>query len=283
MSSNHASSHHAGYKNPSEDRIMVHEDMNGNKIYAVFDGHSGQRCVSLVSETLPKNVMGMLSLEREATPERIAEILKEQFENMEELCNHVIKYFDGGTTAVVSVVTKTHIITAHIGDSPALLFSREGEYLASTPEHDARNPSEIHRVESEGGWFGPNEQVGDNRLYGSLSVTRAFGDTIYKINEKGLTAVPEITIWERKPNTFLALFTDSFTEKEIVTPRGETVIANRLTHVEICKEFLDALQKYKYSIEETAPYLVYTQTMKFYDHKWGMYCGDNTSLILVEL
>ena len=86
-----------------------------------------------------------------------------------------------------------------------------------------------------------------------------------------------------RETVLIALFTDSFTEKEIVTPRGETVIANRLTHEEICKEFSDALQTYEYSIEKTAPLLVHNQTMKFYDHKWGMYCGDNTSLILVEL
>jgi len=291
MSSKHFALGHPAYKNPSEDRIIVHEDLNGNKIYSVFDGHSGQRCVSLVSETLPKNIMGHLSLKYEATPEQIGELLKDHFGGMEELCNQVIRYFDGGTTAVVSVVTKTHIITAHVGDSPALLFSKEGEYLASTLEHDAKNPSEVLRVEAEGGWFGVNEQLGDNRLYGTLSITRAFGDTIYKVSEKGLIAVPEITIWERKPNTYLALFSDSFTEKEIDNLRGDRdsngnllkVIANRRTHQEIAKEFADALQKYNYSIEETVPYLVHTQTMKFYDQSWGMYCGDNTSLILIEL
>lgn len=291
MTSKHVSLGHPAYKKPSEDRIIVHQDLNGNKIYSVFDGHSGQGCVTFVSECLPKNIMGRLSLEHEASPERIAEIMMEQFVEMETLCRNQLTYFDGGTTAVMSVVTKTHIITAHIGDSPAIVFTKEGEYLASTVDHDTKNENEIARVEGEGGWFAIHPELGDKRMFGSLAVTRVFGDTIYKIREKGLSAIPEITIWERKPDTYLVVCSDSFTEKEINSlyktrdSEGELckVIANHGTHEEICKEVSDALKANQYSLEKTVPSIIEKQTMKFYSHQWGIYCGDNTSIILVEL
>lgn len=285
MPTKHAYSHHAGYKNPSEDRISIHETKKGYTIYSVFDGHSGQRCVDLVNKMLPIRIQYALEEQDVSSAQDIANILTAEFEKMESECSQTLKLWDGGTTAVVSVLTDTHIITAHLGDSPALLMSKEGELLQSTKDHDSRNTLEVERVNQEGGWFSDANEYGENRLYGSISVTRCFGNKAKKETEHGLSAIPEIDIWERTPNTYLILCSDSFTEKIINSKCGrhEKLIANHGTHAEIASEIHTVLKESDFDIGFAPSLAVHKRTMKFYNWEYGMYCGDNTSLILVEL
>jgi serine/threonine protein phosphatase PrpC len=285
MPAKHAYSHHAGYKNPSEDRISIYETKKGYTIYSIFDGHSGQRCVDLVNKMLPIRIQYALDEQTLSSPEDIANLLTVEFEKMETECSQSLNVWDGGTTAVVSIVTDTHIITAHLGDSPALLMTKEGELLQSTKDHDSRNTFEVDRVNQEGGWFSDSNEFGEKRIFNSLSVTRCFGNKAKKENEYGLIAIPEIDIWERKPNTYLILCSDSFTEKIINAKGGrhEKLIANHGTHAEIVSEIHTVLEESEFNIEVAASLAVHKRTMKFYNWEYGMYSGDNTSLILIEL
>ena len=291
MNTKHAISHHAAYKNPSEDRISTLETKKGYKLYSVFDGHSGQGCVELVYKMLPIRIVSALDEKDTETPEKIGIILQEEFCAMETNCNESLSPWDGGTTAVISVVTDTHIITAHIGDSPALLMSKKGELLKSTADHDAKNTAEVERVMKEGGWFSKENPYGEPRLFNALSVTRCFGNIHKKSFEKGLNAIPDIMIWERTPETYLILCSDSFTEEIGDITTGECdkegnpvkIIANRGSHQDIINEIYAILVEFEYDIEHTATMAVHRRTMRFYNWQWGKYCGDNTSLILVAL
>ncbi len=285
MSSKHTYSHHAAYKNPSEDRATIIETNAGHKIYFVFDGHSGQECVEMVNKYLPKFVKQELDDCETLSPEVISSILTKSFENMEQICEKVLRPWEGGTTATACVVTDTHIVTAHIGDSPCILITRSGEYISSTSDHDTKNNSEKERVRAGGGWFSNQNEFGEERLFNCIAVTRCFGNIRNKENQNGLIAVPEINIWERKPDTYLILCTDSFTEKlcDSLKGNGEKIIANRGTHQEITKEIANLLEYTDYNIETAASLAVHQRTMKFYNWADGIYCGDNTSLILVEL
>ncbi len=291
MNTKHAYSHHAGYKNPSEDRISLYETKKGYKLYAVFDGHSGQGCVNLVNKMLPIRILYSLNEKETTTPQQISDILQEEFVAMETNCQDTLTPWDGGTTATISVVTDTHMITAHIGDSPALLMSKKGELLHHTKDHDAKNISEVERIEKEGGWFSKANPYGEPRLFNSLSVTRCFGNIQKKSFEKGLNAVPEISIWERVPESYLILCSDSFTEElgDIYTGECDAegnpvkIIANRGSHQDIINEIYSILVEFEYNIEHTATIAVHRRTMRFYNWQWGKYCGDNTSLILVAL
>jgi serine/threonine protein phosphatase PrpC len=291
MSSKHASSHHPGYKFPTEDRISTLETKKGYTIYSVFDGHSGQQCVNLVSNTLPHRIVMALDKKESPSPQDISDILTEEFSKLEAECNDTLTIWSGGSTAVVSVVTDTHIITAHIGDSPAILFSKDGTLLHSTCDHDSKNSSEVARVTSEGGWFSDTNVYGENRLFNALAVTRSFGNLAKKSYEKGLNAIPDISIWERTPESYLILCSDSFTEKIIDSPKGdkdmygniEKIIANRGSHQDIINHIHPILVEQDYNIESTAHLAVHQQTMKFYNYQYGKFCGDNTSLILVDL
>ncbi len=64
------------------------------------------------------------------------------------------------------------IVVANAGDSRAVL-SRNGTPIVLSREHKPNTPSEMERLKSRG-------VVSDSRLYGTLSITRAFGDKDFK-------------------------------------------------------------------------------------------------------
>jgi len=82
-----------------------------------------------------------------------------------------------GCTCVCSLVLDDVVYFANIGDSEGILISVENGVVIPknmTKAHKANDPSEKERIESLGGhvFFG--------RLYGSLAVSRSFGDALYK-------------------------------------------------------------------------------------------------------
>jgi len=82
-----------------------------------------------------------------------------------------------GCTCVCSLVLDDVVYFANIGDSEGILISVENGVVIPknmTKAHKANEPSEKERIESLGGhvFFG--------RLYGSLAVSRSFGDALYK-------------------------------------------------------------------------------------------------------
>jgi serine/threonine protein phosphatase PrpC len=83
-----------------------------------------------------------------------------------------------GTTAVVLLMTKDRFYVANIGDSRAVLC-RGGKAVPLSTDHKPDLPSEHNRIQKAGGF------VSDNRINGSLNLSRAFGDFDYKKNEKG--------------------------------------------------------------------------------------------------
>jgi len=82
-----------------------------------------------------------------------------------------------GCTCVCCLVLDGIVHFANIGDSEGMLIGIENGNVIThnmTKPHKANEPSEKERIESLGGhvFFG--------RLYGSLAVSRSFGDAIYK-------------------------------------------------------------------------------------------------------
>ncbi|KAF8800936.1 protein serine/threonine phosphatase 2C [Phlegmacium glaucopus] len=90
-----------------------------------------------------------------------------------------------GTTALVGYISKSKmdLWVASLGDSEAFAgrVSADDNWLVTSlgDFHNAENPSEISRIENEH----PGEGVIKyKRVLGTLSVTRALGDVIYKID-----------------------------------------------------------------------------------------------------
>ncbi|WVZ68203.1 hypothetical protein U9M48_017167 [Paspalum notatum var. saurae] len=123
-------------------------------------------------------------------------------QQMPSRCDHV------GSTAVVAVVSPTHVVVANAGDSRAVL-SRAGAPVALSVDHKVwlyrvfsrifrpapasrpDRPDELARIEAAGGriiyWDGA-------RVLGVLAMSRAIGDGYLK---PFVTSEPEVTVTER--------------------------------------------------------------------------------------
>jgi len=79
-----------------------------------------------------------------------------------------------GCTAVVGLILDGQLHIANLGDSEAILISDTEPVENLTTPHKANIPSEKQRIEGLGG------HVFFNRVFGTLAVSRAFGDSKYK-------------------------------------------------------------------------------------------------------
>ncbi|GAX24050.1 protein phosphatase 1B [Fistulifera solaris] len=80
-----------------------------------------------------------------------------------------------GSTAVIVLVTPSHILCANTGDSRAIL-RRSGQTLPLSMDHKPSELPERLRIHEWSGF------VKGKRVNGDLSVSRAFGDFVYKDN-----------------------------------------------------------------------------------------------------
>ncbi|CAL4946613.1 unnamed protein product [Urochloa decumbens] len=105
-------------------------------------------------------------------------------QQMPSRCDHV------GSTAVVAVVSPTHVVVANAGDSRAVL-SRAGAPVPLSVDHKPDRPDELARIEAAGGrviyWDGA-------RVLGVLAMSRAIGDGYLK---PFVSSEPEVTVTER--------------------------------------------------------------------------------------
>lgn len=74
------------------------------------------------------------------------------------------------------MLTPDYIICANAGDSRAIL-SRGGKVVALSEDHKPDNYAEKKRIEAAGGF------VEENRVNGSLNLSRSLGDFEYKGNK----------------------------------------------------------------------------------------------------
>lgn len=103
-----------------------------------------------------------------------------------------------GSTAAVAVIVDGDLIIGNLGDSEAILVkSRPNnslEIVNLTTIHKPTQPDEQQRIEKLGG------KIYSGRVYGTLAVSRAFGDIAYKLPKasndfvSALPAVRRVTL-----------------------------------------------------------------------------------------
>ncbi|KAJ1400691.1 hypothetical protein SESBI_29382 [Sesbania bispinosa] len=98
-----------------------------------------------------------------------------------------------GSTAVVAILSQTHIIVANCGDSRAVLY-RGKEALPLSADHKPNREDERERIEAAGGrvihWKG-------YRVLGVLAMSRSIGDRYLK---PWIIPEPEVNIVRREKN-----------------------------------------------------------------------------------
>ncbi len=116
-----------------------------------------------------------------------------------------------GCTATVVLITQSHYFCANSGDSRTVLARSSGSEMCYplSEDHKPENPIERARIESAGGF------VEENRVNGSLALSRALGDFEYKSSadlpytQQMVTCEPELrTCSRQKADEFVILACD---------------------------------------------------------------------------
>ncbi|RLN04654.1 putative protein phosphatase 2C 9 [Panicum miliaceum] len=201
-----------GRRREMEDAVSIRPDFlpgaSKHHFFGVFDGHGCSHVATLCQdrmhevvadehnnagsgeETAWKGVMerSFARLDEQATSWASSRSADEPAcrceQQMPSRCDHV------GSTAVVAVVSPTHVVVGNAGDSRAVL-SRAGVPVALSVDHKPDRPDELARIEAAGGrviyWDGP-------RVLGVLAMSRAIGDGYLK---PFVSSEPEVTVTER--------------------------------------------------------------------------------------
>ena len=101
-----------------------------------------------------------------------------------------------GCTAIMVLITPTHLICANSGDSRSV-YCTGGATVPLSFDHKPFHPAELKRIDAAGGY------VSMKRVDGDLAVSRALGDFQYKdrpdlkAEEQKVTANPDVEVKER--------------------------------------------------------------------------------------
>ncbi|XP_052731586.1 uncharacterized protein LOC108325860 isoform X3 [Vigna angularis] len=125
--------------------------------------------------------------------------------------------FHSGSTATIVLVADDKILVANIGDSKAILCSKnfqspkEAKVKELTSDHHPDRDDERNRVETAGGQV--QNWGGVPRINGQLAITRAIGDLPFK--SYGVISAPEVTDWQplTANDSYLVVASDGVFEK----------------------------------------------------------------------
>jgi protein phosphatase 2C family protein 2/3 len=191
-----------GWRVTMEDAHLIDVDFDGppttTGIFGVFDGHGGHDVSLHASRGMSSWIRGNRQFPNSASME---DVLKHAFIT----CDDELRYmseFDArvqGSTACVVVISPTEIHCANVGDSRAVLYSN-GQVTALSEDHKTSVPREAERLRKAG------VPVINDRVCGSLAMSRAFGDFIVKGPDgcnpatTGVTPLPDVVTVRRQPD-----------------------------------------------------------------------------------
>jgi serine/threonine protein phosphatase PrpC len=258
------------YKIPTEDRISVPIISEDLIVLGLFDGHAGANISELLHNELPKRIKNGIKNSQDTGT--IIQVINTEFTKIDTEIGTSI----GGSTGTIVIITKTDIIVGNVGDSPAILFKKDGTLLYNTEDHDCSNLLEHDRISKEGAKCVLVN--GLPRLESGLAVTRAFGDYLH--DKRIVIATPQIYVWPKQKDIYLCICSDSFTEDYYeFQEEGQRyrTIANINSASDVANEIAAVLKNNNYDIEKSVKEAVINRVAEFKGH------GDNTSLILAYL
>ena len=114
-----------------------------------------------------------------------------------------VRFLHEGCTAIMCVVTPSHVVTANVGDSRAIMITlKDGppSMEALSVDQKPNNEEETRRINEAG--MTVIDCGGIYRVNGDLAVARALGDFSYKNKDldqekQAVSCVPEISVRER--------------------------------------------------------------------------------------
>eukprot|EP00658_Telonema_sp_P-2_P039482 TRINITY_DN28243_c0_g1_i1.p1 TRINITY_DN28243_c0_g1~~TRINITY_DN28243_c0_g1_i1.p1 ORF type:complete len:249 (-),score=44.82 TRINITY_DN28243_c0_g1_i1:532-1278(-) len=214
-------------------------------LFGVFDGHGGNLAAKRSCVRLPEEIQARLRVLPSGTSSDtgpLSRVLQQSALRVDEELRSVRVVRSGedrsGTTAVYTLVTPSHIITANIGDSRAILW-RHGNVVPLSEDHKPSTASEAARIHRAG------SSVIAGRVNGDLAVSRALGDFRFKPTGMAATETPvspeaEVTVVDRQTtDDFVVLACDGIWDVMSSEMVGEFLSTNlETTTPEHCCEQL---------------------------------------------
>jgi serine/threonine protein phosphatase PrpC len=208
-----------GWRKSQEDAHIAATDLPDNiSVFGVFDGHGGKEVSLYVKKHFVDELRKLDSFKNGNYEAALCEIFKRMDDLLltkegEQELKKIREAYGGdsmhgfgltdpsapvskftGCTATVVLITKDSIYCANAGDSRTVLArsAKQNGVEPLSEDHKPDNLPEKTRIEAAGGF------VEENRVNGSLNLSRSLGDFEYKSNaaknykEQMVTCDPEI-------------------------------------------------------------------------------------------
>jgi len=190
-----------GWRSHMEDdhiqMLKLSAELQHLSLFGVFDGHGGEMVAHYMAKHFPDHLLRPKILTADAS--KFETQAKAAFETslmsidaeMRALPDVETGKDQSGSTAVMTLLSPTHVVCSNTGDSRAVLC-RSGQAVALSHDHKPDNAIEKERVQGAGG------EVKFGRVNGDLAVSRAVGDFVYKrcesqpAEKQAVTAFPDI-------------------------------------------------------------------------------------------
>jgi len=158
---------------------------------AVFDGHGGNKIARYACDHL----LSFIIKQDEYALGEIAIAIQKGFMEFDRTLKYhpQFKYLLEGTTAVIVLIKGGNVYCGNAGDSRAIACIKD-ELVALSNDHKPTVKNEERRIIAAGGW------IASKRVNGNLSLSRAFGDFVFKYNTRKsdeqqiITAMPDVTV-----------------------------------------------------------------------------------------
>ena len=212
--------------------------------FSIFDGHGGIQVPSFLKNNFHSYLLDELKLvsfsnDYELNNKNIISSINNTFEKIDKdiIDNKNFKNENGSTGTIIILYRNPYnpnqrtIICANIGDSKGYMIDKKN-IKEITKDHKCDNENEVNRIKKKGG------MVFQGRVFGTLMLTRSFGDKEFKTY--GVLSTPDI-------------YNSIVNDKDLFA-----IIASDGVWDVISKEYLFEMSKEKLSSEEFSKKIVIT-------------------------
>ena len=173
-------------KEEMEDYILVkHPFLNIEKhnlsLFCIFDGHGGDFVSKYLKENFASNLHKNIKINFSLN---FRNILKTSIESMDKEFEKYKEAENCGSTGTIVVLDNNFIYCANVGDSKCFYINNKNNAFQLTEDHNCSNQKEREELKKKG------IMIFQNRVFGSLSLTRTFGDT--ELKKDGIECNPYI-------------------------------------------------------------------------------------------
>ena len=204
---------------------------NNLSIFAVFDGHGGDEVAKFLKENYSQNLEQTI---KSNLTLGLTDILRNSIKSIDKNIEKIENSKKCGSTGTFVLVNNNNIYCANVGDSKCF-YINDNEAIQLTEDHNCKNEKEVEMLKKKG------VIIFKQRVFGSLSLTRSFGDMEYKVD--GIISEPFIKkIYADKHNVkYIVIASDGIWD--FVDGKILYNISKELRNG-TCEEFCDNLVNY---------------------------------------